>query len=55
MTKDEAIEKCIKVMVKRQHPASDHHDWRQKVTPRHLDLAENIIACLEALEILRPT
>jgi hypothetical protein len=51
MTKDEAIENCVKAMLKRQGQAE--HNWQQH--PMQRDLAANIITCLEALGVWKPT
>jgi hypothetical protein len=51
MTRGEAIEKCVKAML-RQKGQGDHN-WQQH--PVQLGQAESIIACLEALELFKPT
>ena len=49
MTKDEAVEKCVRAMLKRQGYNENH--WRSSV--RDVDLARKIVAALEALNLLK--
>ena len=50
MTRDEAVEKCVKAMLKQR--GLPDHSWRQY--PVKLNQAQEIVACLEALELFKP-
>ena len=52
MTRDKAIEECAKAMLKRRG-YTDQSNWQNY--PAQHDLAMDIIACLEALELFKPT
>jgi hypothetical protein len=51
MTKDEAVEKCVKAMLKQR--GQSEFNWKDN--PMQVDQANNIITCLEALELFKPT
>ena len=51
MTRDEAIEKCAKALARRHN----YPEQTWKDNPTQTGLVENIITCLETLELWKPT
>jgi hypothetical protein len=49
MTKDEAIEKCAKAMLRLRNIREEN--WN--IQPKEKELAANLVAALEALELLK--
>jgi hypothetical protein len=50
MTKDEAVEKCTKAMLRLRNIREEN--WN--IQPKDKELATNIVAALEALELWKP-
>jgi hypothetical protein len=52
MTRDKAIEACARALLKRE---GMNEDLWQNSYPNKLDFAKDIVTCLEALGVFRPS